>query len=50
LIRVQRIYDNPRENNNGNDFRHWPRGLSKDEVKIDLGKRYSTKQFAKKMV
>ena len=42
MIRVQRIYDNPRgNNNNGNDFRVlvdrlWPRGLSKDKVKVDL--------------
>ena len=41
LIRVQRIYDNPKGNNNDNDFRVlvdrlWPRGLSKDKVKIDL--------------
>ena len=38
VIKVKRIYDNPR----GNDTfrilvdRLWPRGLSKDEVKIDL--------------
>jgi uncharacterized protein YeaO (DUF488 family) len=42
LIRVQRIYDSPkRNNNNDNDFRVlvdrlWPRGLSKDKVKVDL--------------
>jgi uncharacterized protein YeaO (DUF488 family) len=41
LIRVQRIYDNPKGNNNDNDFRIlvdrlWPRGLSKDKVKVDL--------------
>jgi uncharacterized protein YeaO (DUF488 family) len=42
LIRVQRIYDNPKgNNNNDNDFRVlvdrlWPRGLSKDKVKVDL--------------
>ena len=41
LIRVQRIYDNPNGNNNDNDFRIlvdrlWPRGLSKDKVKVDL--------------
>ena len=42
LIRVQRIYDNPKgRNNNDNDFRIlvdrlWPRGLSKDKVKVDL--------------
>ena len=39
LIRVQRIYDNPKgRNNNDNDFRIlvdrlWPRGLTKDKVK-----------------
>ena len=37
-IKIKRIYDNPR----GNDTfrilvdRLWPRGLSKDEVKVDL--------------
>jgi uncharacterized protein YeaO (DUF488 family) len=42
LIMVQRIYDNPKgRNNNDNDFRIlvdrlWPRGLSKDKVKVDL--------------
>ena len=41
MIRVQRIYDNPKGNNNDNDFRVlvdrlWPRGLSKDKVKVDL--------------
>jgi|SRR5690242_10453424 uncharacterized protein YeaO (DUF488 family) len=42
LIRVQRIYDNPKgRNNNDNDFRIlvdrlWPRGLSKDKVKVDV--------------
>ena len=41
MIRVQRIYDNPKGNNNENDFRVlvdrlWPRGLSKDTVKVDL--------------
>ena len=42
MIRVQRIYDNPKgRNNNDNDFRIlvdrlWPRGLSKDKVKVDL--------------
>jgi uncharacterized protein YeaO (DUF488 family) len=40
LIRVERIYDNPKGNNN-DDFRIlvdrlWPRGLSKDKVRIDL--------------
>ena len=42
MIRVQRIYDNPKgNNNNDNDFRVlvdrlWLRGLSKDKVKVDL--------------
>ena len=42
MIRVQRIYDNPKgRNNNDNDFRIlvdrlWPRGLTKDKVKVDL--------------
>jgi uncharacterized protein YeaO (DUF488 family) len=41
LIRVQRIYDNPKGNNNDNDFRVlvdrlWPRGLSREKVKVDL--------------
>ncbi len=40
MIRVQRIYNNPKGNNN-NGFRIlvdrlWPRGLSKDGIKIDL--------------
>ena len=45
LIRVQRIYNNPKgRNNNDNDFRVlvdrlWPRGLSKDKVKVDLWKK-----------
>ena len=45
MIRVQRIYDNPkRNNNNDNDFRVlvdrlWPRGLSKDKIKVDLWKK-----------
>ena len=45
LIRVQRIYDNPKgRNNNDNEFRIlvdrlWPRGLSKDKVKVDLWKK-----------
>jgi len=44
LIRVQRIYDNPKGINNDNDFRVlvdrlWPRGLSKDKVKVDLWKK-----------
>jgi uncharacterized protein YeaO (DUF488 family) len=38
-IRIERIYDNPKGNNR--DFRIlvdrlWPRGLSKDKVKVDL--------------
>lgn len=42
MIRVQRIYDSPKGNNsNDNDFRVlvdrlWPRGLSKDKIKVDL--------------
>jgi uncharacterized protein YeaO (DUF488 family) len=40
LIRVERIYDNPKGNNN-DGFRIlvdrlWPRGLSKDKVRFDL--------------
>ena len=40
LIRVQRIYDNPKGRNK-DSFRIlvdrlWPRGLSKDKVKVDL--------------
>ena len=40
LIRVQRIYDNPKGRNK-DGFRIlvdrlWPRGLSKDKVKVDL--------------
>jgi uncharacterized protein YeaO (DUF488 family) len=39
LIRVERIYNNPKRNND--DFRIlvdrlWPRGLSKDKVRVDL--------------
>jgi uncharacterized protein YeaO (DUF488 family) len=38
-IRIERIYDNPK--GNGRDFRIlvdrlWPRGLNKDNVKVDL--------------
>lgn len=41
MIRVQRIYGNPKGSNNDNEFRVlvdrlWPRGLSKDKVKVDL--------------
>ncbi len=43
MIKIERIYDNPigDNNNNNNNFRIlvdrlWPRGLSKDKVKIDL--------------
>jgi uncharacterized protein YeaO (DUF488 family) len=39
LIRVERIYDNPKGNNDGFRIlvdRLWPRGLSKDKVKVDL--------------
>lgn len=40
-IKVERIYDNPKGDNKNNSFRIlvdrlWPRGLSKDKVKIDL--------------
>lgn len=40
MIRIQRIYDNPKGNSN-DGFRIlvdrlWPRGLSKDKVKVDL--------------
>jgi uncharacterized protein YeaO (DUF488 family) len=38
-IKVERIYDNPKGNNNSFRIlvdRLWPRGLSKDKVKIDL--------------
>ena len=39
MIRVERIYNNPKRNND--DFRIlvdrlWPRGLSKDKVRVDL--------------
>ena len=39
IIRIERIYDNPK--GNSRDFRIlidrlWPRGLSKDRVKVDL--------------
>ena len=39
LIRIERIYDNPKGNNDGYRIlvdRLWPRGLSKDKVKVDL--------------
>jgi uncharacterized protein YeaO (DUF488 family) len=39
LIRVERIYDNPKGNNDGFRIlvdRLWPRGLSKDKVTVDL--------------
>jgi uncharacterized protein YeaO (DUF488 family) len=39
LIRVERIYDNPKGNNDGFRIlvdRLWPRGLSKDNVRFDL--------------
>lgn len=38
-IKVERIYDNPKGDNNSFRIlvdRLWPRGLSKDKVKIDL--------------
>ena len=38
LIRIERIYSNPRGNNTFRILvdRLWPRGLKKDKVKIDL--------------
>ena len=44
MIRVQRIYDNPKGINNDNDFRVlvdrlWPHGLNKDKIKVDLWKK-----------
>lgn len=39
MIRVDRIYDNPKGNNDGFRIlvdRLWPRGLRKDKVKVDL--------------
>jgi uncharacterized protein YeaO (DUF488 family) len=39
LIRVERIYDNPKGNDDGFRIlvdRLWPRGLSKDKVRFDL--------------
>jgi uncharacterized protein YeaO (DUF488 family) len=39
LIRVERIYDNPKGNNDGFRIlvdRLWPRSLSKDKVTVDL--------------
>ena len=39
MIKIERIYDNPRGNNSSFRIlvdRLWPRGLSKDKVKIDL--------------
>jgi uncharacterized protein YeaO (DUF488 family) len=38
MIKIERIYDNPRGNNNFRILvdRFWPRGLSKDEVKVNL--------------
>ena len=40
-IRIERIYDNPKGNKGSNSFRIlvdrlWPRGLSKDKVRVDL--------------
>jgi uncharacterized protein YeaO (DUF488 family) len=40
-IEIERIYENPKGNDNSNSFRIlvdrlWPRGLSKDKVKVDL--------------
>ena len=39
MIKIERIYSNPRENNSSFRIlvdRLWPRGLSKDKVKVDL--------------
>ncbi|MGA9149349.1 MAG: DUF488 family protein [Candidatus Nitrosopolaris sp.] len=38
MIKIERIYDNPRGNNNFRILvdRLWPRGLSKDKVKVNL--------------
>jgi len=38
MIRIERIYNNPRENKSFRILvdRLWPRGLSKDKVKVDL--------------
>jgi len=37
-IKIERIYDNPKEDNSFRILvdRLWPRGLSKDKVKVDL--------------
>jgi uncharacterized protein YeaO (DUF488 family) len=38
MIKIERIYNNPRANNSFRILvdRLWPRGLSKDKVKVDL--------------
>jgi uncharacterized protein YeaO (DUF488 family) len=38
MIKIERIYNNPKGNNNFRILvdRLWPRGLSKDKVKVDL--------------
>jgi uncharacterized protein YeaO (DUF488 family) len=39
MIKIERIYSNPRGNNSSFRIlvdRLWPRGLSKDKVKVDL--------------
>ena len=40
MIKIERIYDNPKgDNNDGTRIlvdRLWPRGLSKDKVRVDL--------------
>jgi uncharacterized protein YeaO (DUF488 family) len=39
MIKIERIYDNPKGNNDSFRIlvdRLWPRGLSKDKVKVDL--------------
>jgi uncharacterized protein YeaO (DUF488 family) len=44
LIKIERIYNNPKgDNNDGTRIlvdRLWPRGLSKDKVKVDLWEKY----------
>lgn len=39
MIKIERIYNNPKGNNDGFSIlvdRLWPRGLSKDKVRVDL--------------
>ncbi len=55
MIEIERIYNNPK-GKYSNNFRIlidrlWPRGLSKDKVKIDLWlKDIAPSNFVKKMV